>query len=445
MATPWPTATIVRGDSRTDAAVPPGTTVAGLLAMSEVDTSDDELIVILSDGSLADPAAIIGDDVPSGVLLAVTNATASRDAVERALREEPNEWLIHGPGEIAAALLSAALGVVGILPLMVHLPTFPDLHRWAASAFAFVMALPLVRSPHARTPGFALVVPLLLALPITSVIPVAVPLSDQLTLVVGMILTSVIAFLLNLTQRDAARLASAGSWALFTAVITLAVLLERSAHETATLVMAAAVVVIRLAPSQTLPVPETQLLDLPLLTTSAPTVRATPSPPPARITGRRVRRTVLWARGGTSTLTAAGSLAAAIAVFFVNPPLSPSGFQGWGTVVVLICTAAALALVPRADASAVGRWLPRLAAITIVGTVAWKFVEADPTNILTVLAVIIVSAGLFPLLTVALTREPRPALLGHLGDIAQGWSLALVLPAAFAASGLFDLFRELLQ
>ncbi len=446
MAAPWPTATIVRGETRTDAAVPPGTTVAGLLAMSEVDTSDVGVSITLPDGSPADLGAIIGGDVPSGVLLAVTDATATRDAAERAGHEDPSDWLVHGPGEFAALLLSSALGMVAVLPLLLGLPTLDDSLRWGAAALGILLAIPLTRTRHARTPGFALLVPALIGFPLASLVPLSLPFVRPLTLVTGLVVTAVVAFLLHLVQRDSVRLASASAWAGGAGLVTVAILLDRSAHETAVLILAAAVVLIRLAPARSLPVPETQLLDLPLLMTSAPTVRSAPVTEPSRITGRRVNRTVTWAGGATATLFGAGFTAAAAAGLFfdLEPTLEPSGFKGWGTLILFVCAILALSLIPRSDASATGRWLPRLAAVTLVGVWVWRVIGADIGSP-ALFATLIVGAGLIPLLSVALTREPRSALLGHMADIIQGWSLALLLPAAFAASGFFDLFREVLS
>ena len=40
------------------------------------------------------------------------------------------------------------------------------------------------------------------------------------------------------------------------------------------------------------------------------------------------------------------------------------------------------------------------------------------------------------------TREPRSALLGRIGDLVQGLALTLLVPAAIVAAGLFDMVRE---
>lgn len=445
MVNPWPTATIVRGRERMDAAVPPGTTVAGLLAMSEVDTSDADVRVTHTDGRPADPAAVIGLDVPSGVLLAVTHATASRAAAEQAERGRTNTWLTAGPAEVAAVLLAAALGAVGATHLGSAAGALPDAVRWMAAALALVVAAPLIRAPHARTPAGALVVPGLLALPTAALVPASAPLAAALGVVVVLIAAALVALVLHLEDAHPVRLAASAAWALTAATVTGAVLLGRTAHETGALVLALAVVLVRLAPSRSLPVPETQLIDLPLLMTAAPRVRAPETLPPSRITGRRVQRTVRWAQGVTATLLASGSLLAVVGGLLLQPGWAPRGFAGWGTVVLLVCASAALALVPRADASGVGRWLPRLASASVVAAAAWHLAATDPSRLPVLLATLVVATGLLPLLTVALTRDPRSALVGHMADVLQAWSLGLVLPAAFAASGLFDLFREVLS
>ena len=84
MAMPIPaTATVARGQERRDIAVPPGTTVAGLLAMLHLDTTG-EVVVARADGRPVALSASIGGDLPSGVLLALTDPDAVVAARARA-------------------------------------------------------------------------------------------------------------------------------------------------------------------------------------------------------------------------------------------------------------------------------------------------------------------------------------------------------------------------
>lgn len=436
------TATIARGEVHTDVAVPPGTTVAGLLAMVQIDVTDPEIEISLSDGSPVDLAAVIGGDLPAGVLLAVTQETESRLAQQRILAARETNWfeITATAAAILFSCLAAAL-LLGAawLPVELSLPL-----RIVAGAAAVGGAVLLAaQRPFANSPAGALVIPLLAGSAAAIPLEPGSPLADSLLLTVTTAAAAIVGFGLWLLRPLATTAASAAVWGSIAILAGIAAAFGAGSELLGPLYLAGGVVLVLTAPQHALRVPETQLLDMPLLTTAAPSLRAPELGPPSRVTRRRVARTIAWGESLTRTLTLAG-VGLAVAAF---PPVAMRA--GWQTLTdqaALACALASilsLALLPRNQQSRLLREAPRIAAaaqlgilcicLGVRGLLAPEILAVG----LVLLAVSVASAS------VPITSEPKSALVSRLGDILQGFALFVLIPAAFLAAGLFELVREI--
>ena len=115
-------------------------------------------------------------------------------------------------------------------------------------------------------------------------------------------------------------------------------------------------------------IPATQLLDMPLVTTSAPTVRSPEVPSPSRITGRRVNRTVTDATSRTRLVQYVG-----LGLIFVGAPViySMVGIHSTRQIacLILVCASViALVVVPRERRWASSRVVPRVGALILLAT-----------------------------------------------------------------------------
>lgn len=437
------TATIARGPERTDVAVPQGTTIAGLLAMLHIDTSDADVTVALPDGRPADLGAVIGDELPSGVLLAVTDARATAAASARAIRASDEARFARATGTAGAWAFATALGCATLLVPLARPGLVPSWGRLACGALLLVVAVVLSRRPDLPArPGGALAVPLLFGLPFAALVepgtPVAVPVAVALVLVA----TALAAFVGWLRTGSASSAAAAVLWGGVALAVGAGLVAGANAGALAALLLAAAVFTVRLAPRFALPVPESQLLDLPLVTTSAPAVRALELPPPARVTRRRVAHTLEFASAVTATATLGGAALAVVTGTLLAWDAAPQTLPGQAALVAIAAAVVALALVPRGNRSALVRIAPRIAAAALLagatGALAGRGVLPVPVTAAGLLGL----AALVVLGSVLTTREPASAFLGRVADLAQAVALTVVVPAALLAAGVFDLVRE---
>jgi len=409
MAMPIPaTATVARGQERRDIAVPPGTTVAGLLAMLHLDTTG-EVVVARADGRPVALSASIGGDLPSGVLLALTDPDAVVAA--RARADAGRGAGFAAPLASIVTLMFALAVEVGVLVIPLARPTagIPDGARWlgAVVSAGVVLALAL-RTRLVTTVGGALAVPGLLGAPASALADPASPTATTVALGLALVGATLAGFAIWLVR----------------------------------VLLGLGVGAVLLAPRHALPVPESQLLDLPLLTTSAPAVRAAEVASPSRVTRRRMGHTLGWARAVTETTTVAGSVLAAASGFVMALRVDLGTLSGKTGLASLAAAVLALALLPRGQRSRVVRTLPRVAATGLAAGAAAALVGRGLVAGTEVVAALVGLALVLVWGAVLATREPRSALLGRLADLVQGLALVLVVPTAFVASGLFDLVRQ---
>ena len=449
MATPLASATIDRGFERHDVAVPTGTTIAGLLAMLAIDTSTGDIRVTLSDGRRADPASVIGRDVPTGVVLAVSGEKASRQASLEATDRRSGVRVGRATRIAAALILAAFIAATSLIaPVLNSSWAPPPTMRWGAGVACGALVLAVVlRSRLLCTPAGALLLPPALAVPLVALFDPTTAAAAVLSPILASWAASGIALIYWVGSRRSVAAASAGVWALIAATLSTLTAASIPLWAASPLILALAVLGLGAIPDVSLRVPETQLLDLPLVTTSAPVLRAPDVASPARITNARVSRTLREASGMSDTLVIAVSLIAGVASPWAAMAMDVSTWMGRCGVAVMVAAIIALGLITRAARARTSWIAPRVACVVAtVATVTSPGLGAGvvaeswaPTLVISAL----IAGGLGIVFgTIIVTREPHSALVGRAADIAQSLSLLIILPAAIMASGLFDFIRQ---
>ncbi|MDO4784834.1 MAG: hypothetical protein Q3997_07105 [Propionibacteriaceae bacterium] len=434
--------TVFHGDNSIDVSAPSGTAVARLLTLLRIDPYEFGIKVMGLDGQPVNLDAALGDAVPAGSVLTVTGAAPRQ-------RRSGVLAAAEAAGEDRPAMTVPAIAfVVAVQVCAISLPFAlpPSSLAWwpqlVAGALTLLMALVLCRRPLLRTAAGALAVPALLAVPFAALVPPATPAGARVAVALAAGVGAVAAFGIWAFTRQAAPAASAALWGVIAFAVAVSVPTPVSVTDVAPVLLLAGATVAVLAPRLALPVPESQLVDLPLLTTSAPAVRQPTARPPARVTPRRVGFTVRTAEMIAETCMLGGVAIAALASGFVAAEAGSGGLRSIGAIIELVAVAALFGLLGRTHRSALMRSAPRagavLVTVTALATAVFTGHVSAPAAILglCLLGLVLVWGA------VLATREPRSALLARIGDLVHGLALTLLPPAALLASGLFEAVRE---
>ena len=439
MATTLTSTTVHCGSRTFDVAVPEGTTVGAVIRMLGAMPAEGPFQVTRTDGSAVTPAMRLGRDLTSGTLLHVAARTPAEATRAAAVTLRERIWV---PTTIAVALTLTAVTALEIAHLVGPALGWWAIPGWLRAATAVACGLVLIGSllpvTLRRSPWGLLTVTALLGLTSVAVVPAVGGFTPLM--VAALISWSALACTLLVWALDLTGLAAttAVMWLLTALTFTVVGLADLHLPTLAALLLAAATLTVGVVPDLAFRAPETQLLHLPVVTTSTATVRAPKVLPPARITGQRVRRSLLDAEARSQLILVVASGVAAVAAFPVATLIHPGSLAGWSAVALLLCAFLGLLLTPRGRRDRTARTLPRVAALAVVTaalTSPWGMTHLGGT---VVAAVAVGSAVAMTLGTVAVARSRESAWLGHIGDVAQRTSLQLVLPAAVLAGHLFE-------
>ena len=309
--------TVTDASGTQDLIVPLGTTVTGLLSMLDIDSTDPSLQITGADGRALNLGAVLGTDLPQGVLISITSGRERQIQEQRAIERTSDPWFRPSLALSICALLAFAMDAVLIFcTLFAQLLTIIAGVPWWAPLTIGVLSLALclvvlyqerVHSNAGLLSGWTLAA----GLSFLGVLPALGSAGIYLEASQISTMSQVAALLFPLWGATGVALglwlwrptpltsAHALSWGVLTASATVLTYLNASLTRVAPFAIACAVCAITASPSLSVRIPATQLLDMPLVTTSAPTVRAPEVPSPSRITGRRVNRTVTDATSRT--------------------------------------------------------------------------------------------------------------------------------------------------
>ncbi len=445
MATLLASATILHDGSKYDVAVPVGTSIGNLMSMLRIDLQGESLRLTHPDGTPIGLGATLGDDVASGTVLTLTGADGLEDSSPRraAARARAAMWL--RPALVISVFLALATSVefaclVG--PALGWWEVAAPV-RYAAAALCAVSLVTSLRWRRLRetAPGL-LTITALLGVCGLALLPTGPILSPLAPAMAGW--TALVAALcVWLLDRAPLSGITAAVWAVTGLLASFVLVTDVPLPVVTTLVLAVSTMAITTIPSFAFRIPESQLLDLPTVTTSAPTVRTPHVSPPSPITAGRVRRSLREADARDRLLLLSCCSAAAVTAF---PSARVMAFDHWTGrvgIVMMVTAFLALALGSRTRRDHVGRVMPRVSALCVAAAIiSSPPVIAALGNQMAALTVV-VSGGLLSILATALAKARPSALIGRTAEITQRLSLFLLLPSAVYAGGLFALVREM--
>ncbi|MDO5051959.1 MAG: hypothetical protein Q4E05_03590 [Pseudoclavibacter sp.] len=425
------TATLHRDGRSFDVAVPVGTTLSGLLAQLGPQAGGAALVVDEL-GRPVDGTEVFGDSIPSGASLFVRSSDPVTDAVERsAARERQRSFDVAGASVFGGCVLLAP--VLALAPEPAPVATRAGL---AAVLLLFTLAMTL--TPAARSRWNLLAAPAGPAAAAAVLLPHE-PLVAGWSFALAFIWAGALGALAISTHRSAESLDAATTLWFAPALCLSAASIGRLPDGSfAPFALAAGAVLLAVGPSAAVRVPDHQLLNLPAVLSTAPSVHAPEARPPARVTGPRVRRTLRLGAALRTVLILIAAAAVVVGAPTVVAAVAFDSFEGWGSLVLLVLVLGFFALQPRSARPASARWLPRAAVVLVLAVAVWS-----PPPGLTAwwllgavaLAMAIVGFGVW------MRRGMYAPLLTRLGDIAERVALALVVPAAIVAAGGVSMLR----
>ncbi|WP_022868608.1 hypothetical protein [Schaalia vaccimaxillae] len=435
--------TIIDGSGPHDYTVPEGTTVAGLMAMIEVDLSQGAINLTTPNGRAVAAGAVIGRDLPSGSIIALSGRKESRRIASQAAHRNAFPWMRRVlSGIVLLTALIIAEGAVLVAPFFTSWAP-PGPLRWATGLVCALVCVWAITIKRVRQmPWLVISLSLLFGLTALAIIPptsefatVAAPLATFWWALIGSIVAwNIYGFVVASTL--------SWIWAVIVAVSTIRALLEIEFADLSPIFLAVCVLSISLAPTLALRIPETQLLDMPLVATTAGSLRGPTPHPPSKITMPRVLRTMDEATSRTQTILIALTVVILTCIPSVCQMMDSQTWKGRAALAVLVLSCVALLICGRGQRDVSSRILPRIAAVAIgIGALTSPPVITTIGVPLTV--AILLSTGLISLSAVVITSRKGPAALtGRILDILEAFSLIFILPIAVYATGAFDFIRQ---
>lgn len=443
MAAPLASATLLDGRIRQDISVPSGTTVAGLLSILQIETAGGSVRVTRVDGSPVDLEKAIGTDLPSGVLLALSGGKASREARTRAATTTTSPWVRLAVASLVAVILVIGLLGVGVVAPLLGLWFLPFPVRLGAAALVIAVCVwALTRhAVHTNAVG-TLACTGALGVAATVCIPLQWELGPDLIALSGTWGAVVASMVLQLSRPSPLHTAALTVWTVVAVVLTGAVLMDADLRMLAAVALSLACLFLGALPNLALKIPDSQLLDLPLVTTSAQTVRTPPVKAPARITVARIRRSLTEAVKRSDILLVFLCVLSVVAATATTTFISFSTWEGIAALAFHLCAALTLALVPRTRRDFRGRILPRVSSLIIMTLTITCHGVSSVVGLLGVVALLLTLAMLLALSNAAIGSSDPSPFLARVGDITQSLASFFVLPLAVYGAGIFTLVRE---
>ena len=444
--------TVVGSSHREDYVIPVGMTIAGLLALIEVDLTKLSARLTLGGGRPVELGAVIGRDIPSGAVITIVGMQESAQAVADDQRSRNNRRFRPALTATAFVFVASVVSLLGVLlpVLALYRDGYDMLPSLATDTWGRL-------APSNAARGFALVTCCTAAG--VSVGVAATPLPGSPTLLPVIVTWSclIVASLVLFARPTPSARVNVQCFALIAVTVTVASLSALSSIRFAPLIFTAAIFFVSLSPHLALQVPDHQVLDLPLVMKRLPSIRLTVLQPPSRITPLRVNKTLAEAYDRSRTIlwnTTIVALISGLLTAYQMPVGEETPYAGYATLALCLLAILALVTNARSKRDRLTHYGPRLAALAIWVTLffapGWdRYLlrstgeSSAPTLTFAQHVILPLSLCLLAVIVpvVALIRSGREpsALVGRIIDIIQGLSLTLLLPAATYGSGLFDL------
>ncbi|MFD2674957.1 hypothetical protein [Gulosibacter bifidus] len=437
------TATIYRNNEVLDFSVPVGTTVRGMLL--KLDRGHERYRLCDELGRTLGETETFGQSLPAGIVL----YTARRDEADASQRVAEDIKAANAQRHVPNHLLASILLLTCLSPVVaLLLPGTRD--YWSADYWPrFGLALALVAAFAVlvaqkftiRTSWAGLVTPL----PAAAAAGVAVM---HPTLIAGWSYAlaflwggTVAAFITRFVQEHDYTDTAVRMW-LGSATVLSTVSLAQVPNDVAGPIgLAAAIVLLSMSASSSLRVPESQLLNLPAVLSTAPSVHTPDVPPPARITSRRVRHTL---QQGSTLRIISISVACVLAIVSMPPVIeiiARQTLEGWTALALAVATIACFTLYPRDARNAFTRWVPRLVVMVLLGIAIATHPVGDVS--LWIIGAIVLAAAMFGI-GFWLNHGMYAPAITRAADILEQLAIVAAIPLALVAAGAFSAVRAMM-
>lgn len=437
MPTATTTATIYRNNEALDFSVPVGTTVRGMLL--QLQRGHEQFRLCDELGRTLAETETFGQSLPAGVVL----YTAARDEVDRSTTVANDIRAAHSKREVSNHMLASTILLTILSPIIaLTLPDsagyWPRLGLSLALVAAFVV-LQLQQLPT-RTPWSGLLTPIPLAAAAGAALVHPALVAGWSYVLAFLWGGTLAAFVTRFMQRHDYTDTAVRLWLSSAAALSAISLAQIPTDIAAPLGMAASVILLATSAMSSLRVPESQLLNMPAVLSTAPSVHMPEVPPPARITARRVRHTL---RQGSTLRIIAISLACLLALITAPAVLemvSRQTLEGWSALALVGVTIAAFTLYPRDARNRFTRWVPRLVVITLICAAVAVHPVGDLT--LWVLSALLLAFTMLGI-GVWLNHGMYAPAITRTADILENLAVMSAVPLALMAAGAFSAVRAL--
>ena len=365
MPTATTNATIYRNNEALDFSVPVGTTVRGML--QQLDRGDERYRLCDELGRTLGETETFGKSLPSGVVL----YTARYDEADATATVSEDIKAAKSQREVSVHLLASILLLTGLsIGMSLVMPSSGDYWPRLGLALALIAAFGLMvwQQYPTRKPWAGLVTPIPAAAAAGALVlhpELIAGWSYAMTFLWG---GAIAAFFTRLVRQHEFTDTAVRMWLAAAVAISAVSIAQVPSDIAGPIGLAGSVLLLTTSASSSLRVPESQLLNMPAVLSTAPSVHAPDVPEPARITSRRVRHTLR--QGSTLRIIAVSlsgilALVSAPAVFAIA---ARETLEGWTALALIGVAILTFTLYPRDARNAFTRWVPRLIVIALLCT-----------------------------------------------------------------------------
>lgn len=428
-------------DEQLDVSVPSGTTLSGLLSMLGVSLVGSEQQIVSSDGAPVHGGDVIGRSIPSGTLLIVRDNTLTSRGTVRGSAMASNEapYALLARGVLLTLAVLSVVALVYVLPSWALFPALSTTFRAVLAGVGMASALLILARGFIYSPLNHLGLTLAVGAFSLGFLPVEGPLS-LLAPVVFSAAASLVSLLVWLVSRNPGSAAITLLWLLTLVVAALSSWFALSLTQVAAFAVLFAVWLGISAGRYSLRIPDSQLIDLPLVRTLAPSVRAPVAKSPAKITLPRVMRTIHDGHDGYTALVVWASLLGLFGMVACSSIIDLDSTRGIASLVLVLGAAASFATVSRHHRIRLSALFMRIPPV--VGVAAVSIALSQQVPFLVVALVVLLCAAILPLIQLLDGQSTSSVWRSRIADISQSIVLLSLPIAAVFASGLFDFIRQ---
>ncbi|TPW77843.1 hypothetical protein [Schumannella soli] len=435
---------IIDGAERWDLSLPLSARLDSVLHRLGVDAVGEGRMLVSPSGAEIELDREIGS-LGDGDVLAVIDLgervvapRRRRDRTETVTSTSSITWIAATAGILAAVL---ALLLPGSLDPMARLVATGVL---ALSAIASAVAT----SRH--TGIVSAVAPLAFAFAAgVGAVPLLPAATTQAAVLTGLLAAAVVAGLLALLARSGSMRAGVATGTVLLLVLAgiwgLTLLVGLDATAASALTLGLTPVALRILPTTLLDVPPGMFIDYERYQTTRWSVRQQLPEPGVSVRLAAVRGLVDASSARLLVGTAIVCTAAAL-----GAPTAVSGFSRDGIVLggqigLLVCVALALIFGARRYAVPALQWLPRAAALVVIGTGVVAITRLGDVGWVLLIAAVALGAGVATgAAVIPISRGARSLSWSRFADVLEGMTVALALPAGLLAAGVIDLLRGMM-